>query len=139
MLDLTSLKNAIQSLDNAVSVVQNSEVMRQTPGNIREVIEAGVIQNFEFTYELCWKFMVRWISQEISPEEASPRTKRDIFRTAARYGLIRDPKPWFRYAEARNMTSHAYDRKKAETVLAIAGELLSDAKVFYREIEAVNV
>ncbi len=112
--------------------------MRQTPGNIREVIEAGVIQNFESTYELCWKFMVRWISQEISPEEASPRTKRDIFRTAARYGLIRDPKPWFRFAEACNMTSHAYDRKKAEVVLTIAGEFLSDAIDFYREIEAVN-
>ncbi len=83
--------------------------------------------------------MVRWISQEIPPEEPFPRTKRDIFRTAARYGLIRDQKPWFRYVEAHYMTSHAYDRKKAETVLAIVGEFLSDAKGFYREIEVVNV
>ncbi len=37
------------------------------------------------------------------------------------------------------MTSHAYDRKKAETVVAIAGEFLSDANDFYPEIEALNV
>jgi|GEM_PF-6724575 len=37
------------------------------------------------------------------------------------------------------MTSQTYDRKKAETVLAIAGEFLSDANDFYREIEALNV
>ncbi len=92
MLDLTSLKYAIDSLDNAVRVYQNRDYIEHIPDNIREIIQAGIIQNFEFTYELCWKFMVRWISLNISPQDASPRTKRDIFRTAARYGLIQDPR-----------------------------------------------
>ena len=83
--------------------------------------------------------MVRWISLQVSPEEASPRTKRDIFRTAARYGLIEDPKRWFRYTDARNVTSHAYDRKKSEIVLKIAPEFLIDAEQFYAELERVNV
>ena len=138
MLDLTSLRDAIKSLNNAVTVVQNQDLMEQAPENVREVIEAGVIQNFEFTYELCWKFMVRWISLNVSPEDASPRTKRDIFRTAARYGLIQDPQHWFRYTDARNETSHVYDRKKAELVLGITGEFLKDAELFVVELESVN-
>ena len=83
--------------------------------------------------------MVRWIALEVSPEESSPRTKRDVFRTAARYGLINDPKPWFRYTEARNLTSHAYDQKKAEKILSIANDFLQDAKDFYQELVVVNV
>ncbi|HWQ65117.1 MAG TPA: nucleotidyltransferase substrate binding protein [Methanospirillum sp.] len=58
MLDLTSLNNAIKSLDNAVLVLQDEEGEKRIPANVREVIEAGVIQNSEFTYDLCWKFMV---------------------------------------------------------------------------------
>ncbi len=57
MLDLTSLKYAIDSLDNAVEVFQNRDYIEHIPGNIREIIEVGVIQNFEFTYELYGKFV----------------------------------------------------------------------------------
>lgn len=138
MLDLTSLKHAIDSLDNAVGVCQNREFIENTPDNIKEIIEAGVIQNFEFTYELCWKFMVRWIYLNVSPEEASPRTKRDIFRTAARYGLILEPKRWFSYAEARNETSHTYNRDKAVRVLTLVPTFLGDAQSFYSSIERMN-
>ena len=139
MLDLTPLNDALHSLQNAVAVIRDETGISNTPTNVREVIEAGVIQNFKVTYQLCWKFTVRWISLQVSPEETSPRTKRDIFKTAARYGLIEDPKRWFRYTEARNVTSHAYDRKKAEIVLKIAPEFFIDAEQFYAELERVNV
>ena len=44
MLDLSSLNNAIKSLDNAVLVWQDEEEKKCIPANVREVIEAGVIQ-----------------------------------------------------------------------------------------------
>ena len=43
MLDLSSLKAAIYSLDNALSVAGNREYMMNIPLNVRELIEAGVI------------------------------------------------------------------------------------------------
>jgi nucleotidyltransferase substrate binding protein (TIGR01987 family) len=138
MLDLSSLKSALDSLANAVSVAEDRTYMDEAPLKVREVIEAGVIQNFTITYELCYKFMVRWITLNISPQEAAPRTKREIFRTAARYGLIRDPKRWFAYTDPGNETSHTYDRQKAEKVLFVAREFLEDARSFYHDLEKLN-
>ena len=82
--------------------------------------------------------MVRWISINVSPEDASPRTKRDILRTAARYGLIQDPSRWFTYTESRNETSHTDDPEKAGRVLAVASGFLKDAKYLYGELEKPN-
>jgi nucleotidyltransferase substrate binding protein (TIGR01987 family) len=138
MLDLTSLKDALSSMNNALSVYQEKGSAWIEQDNVREVIEAGIIQNFEFTYELSWKFIVRWISMNISPDAASPMTKRDIFRTAARIGLIQDPNLWFRFTDARNITSHTYDRKKAEQVLSLAPSLFEEASDLYLVLEKRN-
>ena len=50
-----------------------------------ETVKAGVIQHFEVAYELCWKFIQRWIKENRTPEDAShPRTdagqKKDGYR-----------------------------------------------------------
>ncbi len=58
----------------------------------------------------------RWIQINLSPESAEPRTKKDLFRIATREGLIDSPQAWFQYNEARNLTSHTYDERNAETV-----------------------
>lgn len=125
-------------MDNALAVNQNRDAIECPEHNVREVIEAGVIQNFKCTYEICWKCMVRWISINLSQQEASPRTKRDIFRTTARIGLIQSPKLWFSFADAWNMISHTYDKKKAETVLNLAPSLLKEASDFYTILERLN-
>jgi len=139
MLDLRSLKDAISSMDNDLFVYQEKGSDWILQDNVREVIEAGIIQNYKFTYELTWKFMVRWILINISPDAASPLTKRDIFRTAARSGLIQDPQIWFDFTDARNITSHTDDRKKAEQVLSLAPSLLEEASFLYSVLERLNV
>jgi hypothetical protein len=51
-LDLSSLKKAVASLDKALKVAADDR-LDDMPEDQQEVIKAGVIQNFEFTYELC--------------------------------------------------------------------------------------
>ena len=81
----------------------------------------------------------RWIKNNISPEEAEhPRTRKELFRIAARKGLIQDPTAWFEYAEARNMTSHTYDENNALSVFETAKKFLPDAELLLSKLGELN-
>jgi len=103
-----------------------------------ETIEAGVIQNFEFTYELCWKFMKRWISENVNPEILDGVTRRELFRISAENKLIDDINKWMEFHKARNSTSHIYDSEVAEEVFIEAMEFLPYAKEFFIILEQKN-
>jgi nucleotidyltransferase substrate binding protein (TIGR01987 family) len=137
-LDLTSLEKAVASLRDAVTVVRSSESGERFSEPVVVTLKAGLIQNFEFTYELSWKMIQRWIRINLSPEDAEPRTKKDLFRIAAGRGLIADPLRWFEYAEARNLTTHTYDRAKAEQVVEAAMRFLADAETLLAELSCRN-
>lgn len=137
-LDLSSFKKAVASLESAVNIAGSSPFMEGLTTDEREVIKAGVIQNFEFTFELSWKFIQRWIRLNKTPEDADPRTRKDLFRQAARFGLIEQPVRWFEYGDARNITSHTYNESKAAWVFEVAMRFIHDAKYLLRQLEALN-
>ncbi len=137
-LDLSSLKNAVSSLKQALNVAHDSVFMNGLNQAQQETIRAGVIQNFEFTYELCWKFIQRWIRANVSQEDASSVTRKDLFRIAAQRGLIQEPQKWFDYSESRNMTSHTYDREQAESVFEAATKFIEEAESLLKQREAYN-
>ncbi|MDD2772907.1 MAG: nucleotidyltransferase substrate binding protein [Elusimicrobiales bacterium] len=135
-LDLSSLKKAVGSLGQALETASSTGFMKKLTRVQRDLVKAGVIQNFEFTYELCWKFTQRWLSANANREDAqSPLTRKDLFRMAAQHGLIKKPENWFAYSEARNITAHTYDTKKAARVYAQAAPLLADAKYLLAQLQ----
>ncbi len=134
MLDLSSLEAALDSFDSAISISVNT----QADEAVQRVLRAGVIQNFELTYELSWKMIRRWIRANVSPEDSDPRTRKDLFRLAARARLVDDPLPWFDYAKARNITSHVYDDTKAQEVYETALRFAADARRLLVALEQAN-
>ena len=52
-LDLTSLYKSIHSLDKAVHVYERENIANSNDSDLMQTLKAGVIQNFECTYELC--------------------------------------------------------------------------------------
>ena len=138
-LELTSLEKAVASLERAVDESRSPSLMDKLPPAQREIIRAGVIQNFEFTFDLCWKFMQRWIRSNQTPEDADfPRTRKDLFRTAARLGLVKDPSPWFGFSEARSLTAHTYDRERAEEIHGIAVRFAANAGELLEKLKELN-
>ncbi|MCX5783214.1 MAG: HI0074 family nucleotidyltransferase substrate-binding subunit [Elusimicrobia bacterium] len=134
-LDLSSLSKAIDSLERAIRVA-SSQIKGEVDTDYEEVIRAGVIQNFEFTYELCWKFIQRWLSQNQNPQDAqSPITRKELFRMAAQREIIKNTENWFTYSEARNVTAHVYDSEVAKKVYAQALPLLADAKYLLAQLK----
>lgn len=136
-LDLTSLQKAVSSLERAINVA-NTMIKGAVDTDQEEVIRAGVIQNFEFTYELCWKFMKRWLEENATGEIIDGATMKELFRIAAERHLIKDIDAWFTYHKARNETSHIYDQKKAESVYTAAVRFAADAKDLLKVLEAKN-
>jgi len=138
-LDLSSLHKAIDSLEKTLKVAENKTLAAELDNDARDAIRAGVIQNFEFTYELCSKFMRRWLKENADVEEAEyPRTRKELFRLAARFGLIKEPLPWFSYSDARNLTTHTYDEDKAESVYETAVGFIEDARYLLNRLQERN-
>lgn len=133
----------LQSLDKAIKALERSLVLAdglfkdiKIDPDLHETVRAGVIQHFEVAFELSWKYIQRWIRENKTPEDAdNPRTRKDLFRLAARYNLIANPSAWFDYGDARNLTSHVYEESKAEIVYKIAKIFLNDAKYLLTQLE----
>ncbi|MDR0755320.1 MAG: nucleotidyltransferase substrate binding protein [Puniceicoccales bacterium] len=135
MLDLTPLQDTIASLERAIAV---GKQMNSTDASIREVVQAGIIQNFEIVYEMCWKFMQRWLRLNQPNDVDHLRTRKDLFRLAAQHQLIQNPQAWFLYGEARNLTSHTYQKEQATKIYYLAPQFLLDAQFLLRKIEGMN-
>jgi len=136
-LDLSSLQKAINSLERAVKVA-SSKIKGKVNTDEEEVIRAGVIQNFEFTYELCWKFMKRWLTINIGGAAVDGVSRKELFRMAAESLLIANVEAWFEYNNLRNETAHAYDAKTAEDVYETAIRFTADARAFLKVLEGKN-
>lgn len=134
-LDLSSLQKAVGSLERAIGIANS---LTSGLDDEEEVIHAGVIQNFEFTYELCWKFMKRWLEANAPGQIVDSLTMKELFRMAAERHLIQNVEMWFEYHKARNKTSHIYDVEVAEDVYEIAVRFLTDAKAFLKTLERKN-
>lgn len=136
-LDLDSLEKAIRSLEDLSAKVSDEKFMNSLDETARKGLKAGVIQNFEFTYELCWKMMKRWIETNAG-ENADGVSRRELFRMARESRLIDDIDGWMVFHEARNRTSHTYNEAAAEEVFAAAIKFKGEAKRFFENLRGRN-
>ncbi|MBI5242463.1 MAG: nucleotidyltransferase substrate binding protein [Elusimicrobia bacterium] len=136
-LDLTSLRKGVVSLEEALQVAGARRIPMFSEAE-KKVVKAGVIQNFEFTYELCWKYMRRWMEVNIGRSYSEGVPRRELFRMARENHLIADVDAWMGYHQARNDTSHTYDSAKADEIFEVSGKFLADARKFMDELEKRN-
>lgn len=137
MLDLSNLEKALKSYENAI-LFSNERLEAKISETEENVIKAGVIQNFEFTYELCWKFMKRWLELNLTPGSMDGVSRKELFRNALENKLIDSFNDWVKYHELRNTTSHTYNEDIADEIYNVSEAFLKDAKQFYKIIEAKN-
>lgn len=70
----------------------------------------GLIQRFEFTFELAWKTLKAVFEDEGLTGLNSPKT---VLREAFAAGLILDDELWLAMLSDRNLTVHIYSEQKA--------------------------
>lgn len=95
---LENFCRARQSLVEAVELVQVRE--------LSNLEKQGMIQAFEFVFELAWNVMKDYFYHQGNPDITGSR---DAIRTAFKAGLIVDGEGWMQMINSRNQTSHTYD------------------------------
>ncbi|HZK99067.1 MAG TPA: HI0074 family nucleotidyltransferase substrate-binding subunit [Caulobacteraceae bacterium] len=138
-LDLGSLRAAVASLEGALSVVDDKEWLAAQSDKVRDTLGAGVVQNFEFVYEVAVKILRRrLVLDAATPADVVALNFRDLLRHAGDAGLVDEIEAWFQFREMRNLTAHAYDRAKAAMIQAAAPSLARHARALLERLEANN-
>ena len=99
------------------------------------VVRDGVIQRFEFTFELAWKFLREYMEDQ-GADMSSCVFSKQVFKAAYAAWLIHDQQVWIDMLASRNITSHVYDDKQAAQVVTDIRNRyicpLSDLAALYR-------
>lgn len=121
-LDLSPLVNAVIRLEEGLDRYQkNSE---------DDQIRDGLIQRFEFTYEIAHKMLKRYLeSQSPTPGEFDGADFPYLVRAGNEKGLLLgDLAKWRVYREMRGKTSHTYDEEVALEVVEGIPAFLDEAR-----------
>ena len=103
-------KQRFQNYKKALSTVK-SAVELASCRELSDLEKQGMIQGFEFTFELAWNVMKDYLEEEgITGIIGSKSAVRHAFNK----GLIEDGQVWMDMVEARNISSHTYDEQTAE-------------------------
>jgi nucleotidyltransferase substrate binding protein (TIGR01987 family) len=70
----------------------------------------GLIQCFEYTFELAWKVMKDYLEGQ----GLTVNSPRSAIQTAFQTQLVKDGHMWIDALEKRNLMAHTYDEQKAD-------------------------
>ncbi len=130
-LEITSLKNAVQSLKIALDEFEKTQ-------NV--FVKDSCLQRFEYTYELSHKLLKRQLeAMSAAAETIDTMSFQHLIRHGAETGLLLHSwDVWKKYREARNATSHAYNEEKANEVFEIIPDFYREAKYLLEKLETHN-
>ncbi|MBC8054423.1 MAG: nucleotidyltransferase substrate binding protein [Sphingobacteriaceae bacterium] len=82
-------------------------------GELNELEEQGIIQSFEYTYELAWNVIKDYYHNQ---GVISIQGSRDAFRLAFNRELISDGEIWMKMIDSRIKSSHTYNEEVAAEI-----------------------
>lgn len=97
----------LQRFDNLTKAFNNLKEAIGNYKNLSVLEKEGLIQRFEYTFELTWKTLKDYLESE----QETAKFPREVIKTAYRYEIIDDGDIWMDMLEKRNLFSHTYDEK----------------------------
>ena len=96
-------KQRFENFKKALNLLQ--ELAEQPVRNRAET--EGMIQRYEYTFELAWKVLGDYLQQE----GVLVKSPRETIKEAFSYGIIHEGTVWMDMLETRNIMSHTYDEE----------------------------
>ena len=111
---LTNFHNAMSRLKEGVQKWDEAD----------DLARDGLIQRFEFTFELAWKTLKTFFEEEGLIGLNSPKT---VLREAYAAGLLKSEELWLAMLQDRNSTAHIYSEQVAVQICRRIQERYLDA------------
>lgn len=99
---LQNLEKAFADFSSACSLPKYTKLER-----------SGLIQTFEFTFELAWKTLQDLLLSRGYSGASGPRP---VIEQAFQDGILMDGEGWMKMLISRNLTVHSYDEKTADEI-----------------------
>lgn len=111
------------------------EAMEKEIESLSQLEKEGIIQRFEYTFELAWKVLKDKMEYDgILLDKVSPKV---VVRQAYETKYIHDAGTWLKMIGDRNLMSHTYDFVKFEAVIeSIKSDYLPMLEEWYMELLA---
>ena len=81
--------------------------------DLSELEKEGLIQRFEYTFELAWKTLQDLLEYKGYRDIAGPNP---VLEQALKDGYLQNEKGWRNMKKSRELTSHTYNSKTAEDI-----------------------
>ena len=109
------------------------EAMDNDLESLSQLEKEGIIQRFEYTFELVWKVIKDKMEDDgVILDKISPKA---VIKKAYAAKYIQDAETWLKMIGDRNLMSHTYDFAKFEAVIkTIAGSYLPLLEALYDEL-----
>lgn len=102
-----NFQNAFRSLKKGVQIAKERK--------LNELEEQGLIQAFEFTFELAWKT----IKDYLEYNQVDVKFPRDVIKRGFQYEIIDKGDTWMDMLQKRNLMAHTYDEKLAKIAIEL--------------------
>jgi len=100
-------KRAFNLLREAIEALEQRE--------LTQLEKEGIIQRFEYTWELAWKVLKDYLEHEgVVLDKITPAS---VIKAAFEAKIIKDGEQWMSALDARNSMSHQYNLKKFEEII----------------------
>ena len=122
-----SKSNKKENFEKALKRLKEA-VIKYNTNKSDDIVRDGLIQRFEFTYELSWKAAKEKLEEIGISEINSPRA---VFKEAFSQNIVSNEEIWLLIIKDRNLTSHTYKEE-------LANEIANRITTFYeKEFESL--
>ncbi len=95
---------------------------------LNELEKSGMVQSFEFTFELAWKTLKDYLEFQ----GRTPKFPRDTIKQSFETALLEDGHLWIEMLDKRNELTHTYNQRTADRAV----EIIRDS--YFPAIEKVH-
>lgn len=135
VLDLSAFEKAIKQLEKSLGFYDVAFAKKDE--EMVEQLRSASIQAFEYTYEMSWKMLSRYLGEtEPGMMVFEKLSFGALIRAGFDRGLLKSEFAiWKRYRDARCATSHTYDEDKAAAVFLVIPQFLQEAKYLLAKLQ----